>query len=382
MTLKYNLRALLLVLLSIGAIGGMVYTLYQQARADKAWQGFVQETITEVQDARKQVEDAKQLLLVAEKVGVDSSLTATFDEQIEMTSTSLHELGTIVQYVVEGELANEETAQSGLADLDIFSGLAVKSSQITSPERPYAVINEYSANSKSLQASLSELLDMSAEVDAAVEQHTQSLQTSLSMSREALVYTIVRGQLLETYAVDKAVPESDLKPLRDALDGGQDALAASRAMKGASAAKVSEALEQVDEAIEAINSAARALVDLLGIPMEDLIETLAPDVIWEEQDIWFPTVELDDPVGQDSSGTTTPPAGGGAAGGGTGGGGAGTGGGGGSGGGTTPTPPTDGENGGAGEQPEPPEEGPEEGAAEGGGEDAGLPGDETEVDQG
>lgn len=365
MRFKYYLRALILVAIVLAAISSMVYSMYESARADKVWQGFVQETITEVQDARKQVEDAKQLLLVAEKVGVDSSLTATLDEQIEMTSTSLHELGTIVQYVVEGELANEEPAQSDLADLDIFSGLAVKSSQITSPERPYAVINEYSAISKSLQASLSELLDMSAAVDAAVELHTQSLQTSLSMSREALVYTIVRGQLLETYAVDKAVPEADLKPLRDSLDGGQDALAASRAMKGASAAEVSEALEQVDEAIEAINSAARALVDLLGIPMEELIDTLAPDVIWEEQDIWTPTVELDDPVGQDNSGTTTPPAGGGTAGGGTGGG-------------TTPTPPTDGENGGTGEQPEPPEEGPEEG----GGEDAGTPGDETEVNQG
>lgn len=296
MTWRLNIRALSLALLAIAIVGAMVYFLYQGMQADKAWRDFVGSTQHEITDAAAAIGAAEEALEVAQNAGVDASIVAPLITQVENSQNLLDELKKVLDYAEAPEELGSSFSASFLHDedtdlknLDLFSGLDVAGSNVVTPPRPYTLIARFSVVSEAMLEALQEMEQLEAIVKEATNEHLGSLQDSLALSSESLIYEVARGKVLEQYAVGRGATEADMVALRLALDDGQRLLVDQRGTDRNDAREVYRALRQVNKATEAITVAASALVALLGVDAQQMLDELTPEQLWQDQPVWVPT---------------------------------------------------------------------------------------------
>ena len=296
MTWRSNLRALMLALVATAVVGFMVFFLYQSMRADKTWRDFVAETQTETKEAATAIEAAQETIEVAQDAGVDEKEIAPLIAQVEVSQALVDELGQVTAYATDpDQLENKVSAsltpkeEGSLAGLDLFAGLEAAGTSVVTPPRPYALIDEFKLVSISLTEALSEMEQLATEVEDAIDDHLGSLQDALAVSEESLIYEVARGKVLEQYALNRAVSDADLAGLRAALDNSQKLLVDQRGVDRNDASAVSKALKEVNKSIEDLKAAAAALVTLLGVDAQQMLDELTPEQLWQEQATWVPT---------------------------------------------------------------------------------------------
>ena len=296
MTWRSNLRALMLALVATAVVGFMVFFLYQSMRADKTWRDFVAETQTETKEAATAIEAAQETIEVARDAGVDEKKIAPLIAQVEVSQALVDELGQVTAYATDpDQLENKVSAsltskeEGSLASLDLFAGLEAAGTSVVTPPRPYALIDEFKLVSISLTEALSEMEQLATEVEDAIDDHLGSLQAALAVSEESLIYEVARGKVLEQYALNRAVSDADLAGLRAALDNSQKLLVDQRGIDRDDASAVSKALKEVNKSIEELKAAAAALVALLGVDAQQMLDELTPEQLWQEQATWVPT---------------------------------------------------------------------------------------------
>lgn len=295
MTWRYNLRALLLALLAVAVVSSMVLFLYKSMQADKAWRDFVIGTQAETKAAVAAVEEAQETIEVAQNAGVSVAVIEPLIAQVALSQTLTDELSLVADSVEEseqlGSKAGASLTKSGradLAELDMFSSLQASGTSVVTPPRPYALIAEFTSVSDSLADALQEMQQLEKAVKDAIEGHLGSLQESLALSGEALIYEVARGKVLEQYAMVRQASDADLAPLRTALDNAQRLLVDQRGIDRDDANQVSKSLSEVNEATVAITSAAAALVSLLGVDAQQMLDELTPEQLWQDQAPWVP----------------------------------------------------------------------------------------------
>ncbi len=296
MTWRSNLRALMLALVATAVVGFMVFFLYQSMRADKTWRDFVAETQTETKEAATAIEAAQETIEVARDAGVDEKEIAPLIAQVEVSQALVDELGQVTAYATDpDQLENKVSAsltskeEGSLASLDLFAGLEAAGTSVVTPPRPYALIDEFKLVSISLTEALSEMEQLATEVEDAIDDHLGSLQAALAVSEESLIYEVARGKVLEQYALNRAVSDADLAGLRAALDNSQKLLVDQRGIDRDDASAVSKALKEVNKSIEELKATAAALVALLGVDAQQMLDELTPEQLWQEQATWVPT---------------------------------------------------------------------------------------------
>ena len=296
MTWRSNLRALMLALVATAVVGFMVFFLYQSMRADKTWRDFVAETQTETKEAATAIEAAQETIEVARDAGVDEKKIAPLIAQVEVSQALVDELGQVTAYATDpDQLENKVSAsltskeEGSLASLDLFAGLEAAGTSVVTPPRPYALIDEFKLVSISLTEALSEMEQLATEVEDAIDDHLGSLQAALAVSEESLIYEVARGKVLEQYALNRAVSDADLAGLRAALDNSQKLLVDQRGIDRDDASAVSKALKEVNKSIEELKATAAALVALLGVDAQQMLDELTPEQLWQEQATWVPT---------------------------------------------------------------------------------------------
>ena len=296
MTWRSNLRALMLALVATAVVGFMVFFLYQSMRADKTWRDFVAETHTETKEAATAIEAAQETIEVARDAGVDEKEIAPLIAQVEVSQALVDELGQVTAYATDpDQLENKVSAsltskeEGSLASLDLFAGLEAAGTSVVTPPRPYALIDEFKLVSISLTEALSEMEQLATEVEDAIDDHLGSLQAALAVSEESLIYEVARGKVLEQYALNRAVSDADLAGLRAALDNSQKLLVDQRGIDRDDASAVSKALKEVNKSIEELKATAAALVALLGVDAQQMLDELTPEQLWQEQATWVPT---------------------------------------------------------------------------------------------
>ena len=296
MTWRSNLRALMLALVATAVVGFMVFFLYQSMRADKTWRDFVAETQTETKEAATAIEAAQETIEVARDAGVDEKEIAPLIAQVEVSQALVDELGQVTAYATDpDQLENKVSAsltskeEGSLASLDLFAGLEAAGTSVVTPPRPYALIDEFKLVSISLTEALAEMEQLAAQVEDAIDDHLGSLQAALAVSEESLIYEVARGKVLEQYALNRAVSDADLAGLRAALDNSQKLLVDQRGIDRDDASAVSKALKEVNKSIEELKATAAALVALLGVDAQQMLDELTPEQLWQEQATWVPT---------------------------------------------------------------------------------------------
>ena len=296
MTWRSNLRALMLALVATAVVGFMVFFLYQSMRADKTWRDFVAETQTETKEAATAIEAAQETIEVARDAGVDEKKIAPLIAQVEVSQALVDELGQVTAYATDpDQLENKVSAsltskeEGSLASLDLFAGLEAAGTSVVTPPRPYALIDEFKLVSISLTEALSEMEQLASQVEDAIDDHLGSLQDALAVSEESLIYEVARGKVLEQYAMNRAVSDADLAGLRAALDSSQKLLVDQRGVDKNDASAVSKALKEVNKSIEELKATAAALVALLGVDAQQMLDELTPEQLWQEQATWVPT---------------------------------------------------------------------------------------------
>ena len=296
MTWRSNLRALMLALVATAVVGFMVFFLYQSMRADKTWRDFVAETQTETKEAATAIEAAQETIEVARDAGVDETEIAPLIAQVEVSQALVDELGQVTAYATDpDQLENKVSAsltskeEGSLASLDLFAGLEAAGTSVVTPPRPYALIDEFKLVSISLTEALSEMEQLASQVEDAIDDHLGSLQDALAVSEESLIYEVARGKVLEQYAMNRAVSDADLAGLRAALDNSQKLLVDQRGIDRDDASAVSKALKEVNKSIEELKATAAALVALLGVDAQQMLDELTPEQLWQEQATWVPT---------------------------------------------------------------------------------------------
>ena len=296
MTWRSNLRALILALVATAVVGFMVFFLYQSMRADKTWRDFVAETQTETKEAATAIEAAQETIEVARDAGVDEKKIAPLIAQVEVSQALVDELGQVTAYATDpDQLENKVSAsltskeEGSLASLDLFAGLEAAGTSVVTPPRPYALIDEFKLVSISLTEALSEMEQLASQVEDAIDDHLGSLQDALAVSEESLIYEVARGKVLEQYAMNRAVSDADLAALRTALDSSQKLLVDQRGVDRNDASAVSKALKEVNKSIEELKATAAALVALLGVDAQQMLDELTPEQLWQEQATWVPT---------------------------------------------------------------------------------------------
>ena len=296
MTWRSNLRALMLALIATAVVGFMVFFLYQSMRADKTWRDFVAETQTETKEAATAIEAAQETIEVARDAGVDEKEIAPLIAQVEVSQALVDELGQVTAYATDpDQLENKVSAsltskeEGSLASLDLFAGLEAAGTSVVTPPRPYALIDEFKLVSISLTEALSEMEQLATEVEDAIDDHLGSLQAALAVSEESLIYEVARGKVLEQYALNRAVSDADLAALRASLDNSQKLLVDQRGIDRDDASAVSKALKEVNKSIEELKATAAALVALLGVDAQQMLDELTPEQLWQEQATWVPT---------------------------------------------------------------------------------------------
>ena len=296
MTWRSNLRALMLALVATAVVGFMVFFLYQSMRADKTWRDFVAETQTETKEAATAIEAAQETIEVARDAGVDEKEIAPLIAQVEVSQALVDELGQVTAYATDpDQLENKVSAsltskeEGSLASLDLFAGLEAAGTSVVTPPRPYALIDEFKLVSISLTEALAEMEQLAAQVEDAIDDHLGSLQAALAVSEESLIYEVARGKVLEQYAMNRAVSDADLAALRTALDSSQKLLVDQRGVDRNDASAVSKALKEVNKSIEELKATAAALVALLGVDAQQMLDELTPEQLWQEQATWVPT---------------------------------------------------------------------------------------------
>ena len=296
MTWRSNLRALMLALVATAVVGFMVFFLYQSMRADKTWRDFVAETQTETKEAATAIEAAQETIEVARDAGVDEKEIAPLIAQVEVSQALVDELGQVTAYATDpDQLENKVSAsltskeEGSLASLDLFAGLEAAGTSVVTPPRPYALIDEFKLVSISLTEALSEMEQLATEVEDAIDDHLGSLQAALAVSEESLIYEVARGKVLEQYALNRAVSDADLAALRASLDNSQKLLVDQRGIDRDDASALSKALKEVNKSIEELKATAAALVALLGVDAQQMLDELTPEQLWQEQATWVPT---------------------------------------------------------------------------------------------
>ena len=315
MTWRSNFRALLLAILAASAVAGMVFALYQNAVAAKVWSEFVEATASQTKDASTQIDEALDLVDVAGSAGVPKADLAETNEQIRVSQDLLEQLEMVASYATDPDVtisASTTAAQGVFAGVDPFSELEADGAIIVTPKRPYTLILQYGAIADELEESLGQLAGLTDKLEETIDGHLETVVESLSTSREALVYEIVRGRALEEYSVSRGVETGQIEPLQTALAKGQEVLAANRKLDTKNATEVTRALVQVDEAVELIRAAAATLVESIGGDAQEMLDALTPEQLWQEQAIWVPsptpvpeTPSTDTGTGGDTSGGDT-----------------------------------------------------------------------------
>lgn len=313
---RSRLRALLLAVFAMAAVLAMIYALYEKVSADKAWRDFVSATAIEVESGREAVAEADELVQVAKKAGVDENDISTVQDQIAVSEGLLQELSSIPSYT-EATSSDTHDAENALLDgsasravIDPLSHVSEQEEATATPSRPYALIVEYSQVSTNLQDSLDALARSLEDLQRAIGSHLDSIREALGVSREALIYEIVRGRALEEYAVSRHITGTEVEDLQAALDTGQEVLSKQRRVDVNQATEVTRALVQVDEAVDSIRGTAAALVESIGVDAQEMLDSLTPEQLWEEQAYWVPapaTPQADAPIAPAPTPTPQPP---------------------------------------------------------------------------
>ncbi len=284
----------MLALLALSSIAGFMLVLVQNVRAQTTWNDLVHETIPKVVNAQETVDAAEGLLEGAAVAGVAKEETSNLEGLVDSSQALLEQLSEIALYVepdVEDarDTLSDELEANPLAALDMFAeSQKTERLQVKTPDNATAEIRRFEALSAALDDSLSSLEESVQDVQKIVGRHLDTAKQALATSQDSLRYEIVRGYVLDEFARGRDADEAARQALTDALQAGQQTLITQQGLDQTDAAVVAAAVVETNRAIADIKEAASALVELLGIDAQEVLDNLTPEQVWTEEEPWLP----------------------------------------------------------------------------------------------